>query len=68
MMSKAVLLEVVWLPDEVVSPWEFAKLVPPLELLLVCLGYSGPENFHSESMAAMVARVKFVSVVEMWEI
>ena len=63
-MCKAVLLEVVWVPVEVISPSEFAKLVPPSELLLVCWGYSDPEKFHFESVAAAVARVRFVSVVD----
>ena len=62
---KAVVLEVVWVPSEVVAPSDVAKLVPPSELLLVCWGYSDPENFHFESVAAVVARVRFVSVVEM---
>ena len=54
-----------WVPDEVVALLEVAKPVPPLELVLVFWGYSGVENFHSESVSAVVARVKFVSVVEM---
>ena len=64
-MWKAVLLKVVWVPDEVVAPLEVVKLVPPLELLLVCWGYSDPEHFNFESVVAVVARVRFVSVVEM---
>ena len=64
-MCKAVVLEVVWVPADLVAPSEVEKLVPPLDLILVCWGYSDPENFHSESMAAVVARVRFVSVVEM---
>ena len=64
-MWKAVLLKVVWVPDEVVAPLEVVKLVPPLELLLVSWGYYDPENFHFESVSAVVARVIFVSVVEM---
>ena len=62
---KAVVLEVVWVPDEVVALSLITKLVPPQELLLVCWGYSDPEHFHFESVAAVVARVIFVSVVEM---
>ena len=33
---KAVVLEVVWVPAEVVAPSDFAKLVPTSEILLVC--------------------------------
>ena len=51
---------------ELFSPLEVAKLVPPSEL--VCWGYSEVGYFHSESVVAVAARVKFVSVVEMWEI
>ena len=50
------------------SPSEVEKLVPPSDLVLVFWGYSEVEDFHSESVVAVVARVKFVSVVEMWEI
>ena len=56
----------VWVTDEVVAPSDVEKLVPSLELLLVCWGYSDPGIFHSESVVAVVARVKFVIVVEMW--
>ena len=52
------------MPTEVVAPSDVAKRVPPSEPLLVCWRYSEPENFHSGSMAAVVARVKFVSMVE----
>ena len=62
---KAVVLEVVCMTAYVVSPSEVVKQVPPSELLLVCWRYSEPENFHSKSMAAVVARVKFVTVAEM---
>ena len=53
------------MPDEVVTISEVAKLVPPSDLLLVSWGYSDLEIFHFESVAAVVARVRFVSVVEM---
>ena len=59
MMWKEVVLEVVWVPAKLVAPSEVAKPVPPSGLVLVCWGYSKPENFHSESVAAVVARVKF---------
>ena len=62
-MWKAVVLEVVWVPAYLVAPSEVAKLVPPSELLLVCWGYSDPENFHFESLAAVVTRVRFISYV-----
>ena len=61
-MWKAVVLEVVWVPAEVVVTSEVAKLIPPSELLLVCWGYYDPGNFHFESVAAVVTRVRFVSV------
>ena len=48
---------------EVVAPSEVAKLVLTSELLLVCWGYYNAEKFHSESVAAVLARVIFVSVV-----
>ena len=48
---------------EVVAPLEVAKPVPPLDLELVCWGYSEVDFFHSKSVVAVVARVKFVSVV-----
>ena len=64
-MCKAVVLEVVWVPAEVVAPLEVAKPVSPSELVLICWGYSEVENFHSESMAAVVARVNIISVVDM---
>ena len=41
------------------------ETAPPLDLLLVCWGYSDPEIFYFESVAAVVIRVIFVSVVEM---
>ena len=59
-------MEVVWVPAEVVATSDVAKLVLPSELLLVCWGYSDTGNFHSESMAAVVERVIFVSVVKMY--
>ena len=65
MMWKAVVLESVWVPAEVVSPLEVEKTVPPSELVLVCWGYSEIDNFHSESVAVVVTRVKFVSKVDM---
>ena len=51
--------------NEAFTPWEVEKSVPPLDMVLVCWGYSEVEYFHSESVVAVVARVKFVSVVEM---
>ena len=59
-MCKAVFLEVVWVPDEVVLPSEVAKPVPPSEMILIFWGYSDPENYHSESVAAVVARIRLV--------
>ena len=50
---------------EVFASSEVAKRVPPLELVLVYWGYSEVEAFYSESMVAVVSRLKFVSVVEM---
>ena len=47
------------------SPSEVAKLVPPLELVLVCWGYFEVEYFHSEFVVALVVMVKFVSVAKM---
>ena len=64
-MWKSVVLEVVCVLAEVVAPSKVTKPVPPLELLLVCWGYSEPGNFHYESVVAVVARVDFVSVFEM---
>ena len=63
---KAALLEVAWVLTDTFAPSEFAKTVPPSEILLVCWGYSDPENFHSESVAAVAARVIFLSMVEMY--
>ena len=63
MMWKAIFLDVVWVPDEVVTPSGVAKPVPPLELVLVFWGYSEVENFYSESVAAVVTRVKSISLV-----
>ena len=56
-MRKDLVLDVVWVITEVVLPSDSAKLVPPSELVLVCWGYSEVEDFHSESMVAVVARV-----------
>ena len=64
LMWNSAVLEVVWLLVEVVTPSEVVNPVPPLELVLVCWGYSEVEDFHSESVVAVMARVKFVSVVE----
>ena len=64
MMWETLILEVVWVPTEEVAPLEVAKLVPPLELLLLCWGYSESENVLSESVAKLLARVKFVSVFD----
>ena len=50
---------------EVFAPSYVAKPVPPSELVLVCWGYFEVEDFYSESVVAVVVRVKFVSVVEM---
>ena len=64
-MWKAIVLEVVWVLNEVFVPSEVAKPGPPSELVLVCWGYLEVEDFHSESVVAVVVRIKFVSVVEM---
>ena len=45
---------------------EVAKTVSLSDLKLVCWGYFEVENFHSESVIAVVARVKFVSVVDIY--
>ena len=66
LMWKAIDLEMVWLLAELVALLEFAKLVPPSELVLVCWGYYEVEVFHSGSVVAVVARVKFVNIVEMF--
>ena len=50
---------------EVFAPSEVSKTVPPSDMVLVCWGYSEVEDFHSESVVAVAARVKFVSVAEM---
>ena len=55
----------VWVLTEVFAPSEVGKPVLPSELVLVCWGYSEVEYFHSESVLAVVTRVKYVSVVEM---
>ena len=55
----------VWVLTEVFAPSEVGKPVLPSELVLVCWGYSEVEDFHSESVVAVAARVKFVSVAEM---
>ena len=62
---KAVVLEVMWVLDELVAPSEVAKPVSPSELVLVCWGYSEVEDFYSESVVAVVARVNFASMVDM---
>ena len=62
---KADILEAVWVLNLVFPPSEVAKPVPPSELVLVGWGYSIVQYFHSESVVAVVARVKFISVVEM---
>ena len=64
-MSKPAVLEVVRVLTEVSAPLEVAKMFPLLELVLLCWGYFEVEDFNSESMVALVVRVKFVSVVEM---
>ena len=64
-MCKAELLDVVWVMTEVFEPSEVAKPVPTSELVLICWGFLEVEYFHSESVVALVARVKFVSMVEM---
>ena len=66
MMRKVAVLEVVWVMTEVFAPSEVEKLVPPLELVLVCSGYFEVEDFHFESVVALVVMVKFVSLVEMF--
>ena len=50
---------------EVFAPSEVVKPVPPSEMVLVCWGYFEVEDFHSESVVALVVMVNFVSVVEM---
>ena len=65
MIWKAVVLEVVWVLDEVVAHSEVAKPVSPSELVLVCWGYSDAIIFHFESVVAVAERVIFVGVVEM---
>ena len=65
MICKAIVLEVMWVLAEVFAPSEVAKPVPPPDLVLACWGYSEVKNFHSESVAAVATRVKFVSGVEM---
>ena len=42
-MQKYEVLEMVWVPADLVATLEVAKLVPPLELLLVSWGYYDPE-------------------------
>ena len=51
--------------DEVFATLEVVKPVLPSEMVLVFWGYSEVEDFHSESVVAVAARIKFVSVVEM---
>ena len=63
-MWKAVVLEVVWVPAYLVAPSDVEKLVLLSDMLPVCWGYSDPKNFHFESVTAVVARVRFASVVE----
>ena len=62
---KDIFLKVVRVPADLVAPSEVTKMFPPSELLLVCWGYSDPESFHFESVLAVMARVIFVSLVEM---
>ena len=64
-MWKDVVLEGIWVLAELSAPLEVVKPVPPSEMVLVCWGYSEVEYFHSESVVAVMARVKFVGVVEM---
>ena len=49
---------------EIFSLLEVSKTFPSSELVLVFWGYFEVEDFHSESVVAVSARVKFVSVVE----
>ena len=63
-MCKAPVLEVVWVLTEVFAYSEVAKPVPPSEMLFVCWRHFEVEDFHSESVVALVAMVKLVSVVE----
>ena len=64
-MLKSALLEVVWVLTDVFKPSEVAKSVPSSELVLVCRGYFEVGDFHSKSVVALVAMVKFLSVDEM---
>ena len=54
-----------WVMTDVFAQSEVATPVQPSELVLVCLGYFEVEDFHSESVVVVVARVKFVSMVDM---
>ena len=45
-MCKDAFLEMVWLLTDEFSPSEVAKLVPPLELVLVCWGHLEVEDFN----------------------
>ena len=56
-MWKDAVLEVVWLLTELFVPLEAAKTVPPSDMVLVCWGYFEVEDFHSESVVALVAKV-----------
>ena len=42
---------------EVFAPSEVANLVSPSELVLVCWRYSEVEDFHSESVVTVEAKV-----------
>ena len=58
-MYKAAALELVWVLTELFPSSEFAKHVPPSELVLICWGYSVVKDFHSEFVVAVVARESF---------
>ena len=55
-----------WVLIEVFAPSDVSKPVTHSELVLVCWGYYEVEDFQSESVVAVVTRVKFVSVFEMF--
>ena len=62
---KYALLEAVWLLNDVFSPSDVVKPVPPLELVMVCLGYFEVEYFHSDYVVSLLVMVKNLSVNDM---
>ena len=64
-MWKATVFEVVWVLTEVLTASKVVKPVQPSEMVLVCWGYFEVEDFHSESVLALVVMVNFVRMVEM---